>query len=73
MAQKIKEEHIQWNRSTISTDGSNDRAEEEETIRLEPAVDLKEWVIKNFLTIGGALHNSDHDHIAELLHDDETF
>ncbi|MFW2147771.1 putative metallopeptidase [Acinetobacter sp. TY1] len=50
-----------------------DRAEEEETIRLEPAVDLKEWVLKNFLTIGGALHNPDHDHLAELLHDDETF
>ena len=49
-----------------------DRAEEDETIRLEPAVDLKEWVLKNFLTIGGALHNPDHDHIAELLHDDET-
>ena len=50
-----------------------DRTEEEETKRLEPAVDLKEWMIKNFLTIGGALHNSDYDHIPELLHDDETF
>ncbi|MFS1586790.1 putative metallopeptidase, partial [Acinetobacter radioresistens] len=27
----------------------------------------------NFLTLGGQLHNPDHDHIAELLHDDETF
>ena len=50
-----------------------DQAEAEETIRLAPAVDLKEWVIKNWLTIGGELHNPDHDHIAELLHDDETF
>ena len=50
-----------------------DQAEEEEAIRLAPAVELKEWVIKNFLTIGGQLHNPDHDHISELLHDDETF
>ena len=50
-----------------------DRAEAEETIRLEPAVDLKEWVVRNWLTIGGELHNPDHDHIAELIHDDETF
>lgn len=49
-----------------------DQAEEEESIRLVPAVDLKEWVVNNFLTLGGALHNPDHDHIAELLHDDET-
>ena len=38
-----------------------DRAEEEEAILLAPAVDLKEWVIKNWLTIGGELHNPDHD------------
>ena len=50
-----------------------EQAEEEEAIRLAPAVELKEWVIKNFLTIGGQLHNPDHDHISELLHDDETF
>ncbi|OTG88912.1 putative metallopeptidase [Acinetobacter sp. ANC 3813] len=50
-----------------------DRAEEQEAILLAPAVDLKEWVIKNWLTIGGELHNPDHDHIAELIHDDETF
>lgn len=50
-----------------------DQAGEEETIRLAPAVDLKDWVIKNWLTIGGELHNPDHDHIAELIHDDETF
>jgi len=50
-----------------------DRAEEQEAILLAPAVDLKEWVVKNWLTIGGELHNPDHDHIAELLHDDETF
>lgn len=49
------------------------QAEEEEVIRLIPAVDLKEWVIANWLTVGGHLHNPDHDHIAELLHDDETF
>lgn len=45
-----------------------DRAEEQEAILLAPAVDLKEWIIKNWLTIGGELHNPDHDHIAELLH-----
>ena len=50
-----------------------DQAEEEEAIRIAPAVELKEWVIKNFLTIGGQLHNPDHDHISELLHDHETF
>ena len=50
-----------------------DQAEEEEAIRLEPAVDLKEWVVSNFLTIGGHLYNPDHDHIAELLHDNEEF
>jgi hypothetical protein len=50
-----------------------DRAEEQEAILLAPAVDLKDWVIKNWLTIGGELHNPDHDHIAELLHDDENF
>ena len=50
-----------------------DRAEEQEAILLAPAVELKDWVIKNWLTIGGELHNPDHDHIAELLHDDETF
>ncbi|MDQ9009022.1 putative metallopeptidase [Acinetobacter gerneri] len=50
-----------------------DQAEEEEAIRLIPAVDLKQWVVDNFLTLGGGLHNPDHDHIAELLHDDETF
>ena len=50
-----------------------DQAEEEEAIRIAPAVELKEWVIKNYLTIGGQLHNPDHDHISELLHDDETF
>ncbi len=38
-----------------------DRAEEHEAILLAPAVDLKEWVIKNWLTIGGELHNPDHD------------
>ncbi|RZG48079.1 putative metallopeptidase [Acinetobacter wuhouensis] len=50
-----------------------DQAEEEEVIRLAPAPDLKEWVVANWLTVGGHLHNPDHDHIAELLHDDETF
>ena len=50
-----------------------DRAEEREAILLAPAVDLKDWVIKNWLTIGGELHNPDHDHIAELIHDDENF
>ena len=50
-----------------------DREEEQEAILLAPAVDLKDWVIKNWLTIGGELHNPDHDHIAELIHDDENF
>lgn len=50
-----------------------DQAEEEEAIRLIAAPDLKDWVVANFLTLGGELHNPDHDHISELLHDDETF
>ncbi|MFW1635475.1 putative metallopeptidase [Acinetobacter oleivorans] len=50
-----------------------DKAEEDEAIRLAPAPDLMNWVITNFLTIGGPLHNPDHDHIAELLHDNEAF
>ncbi|MEM9994709.1 MAG: putative metallopeptidase [Acinetobacter pittii] len=50
-----------------------DQAEEEEAIRLIPAPDLKNWVVANFLTLGGPLHNPDHDHIAELLHDNEEF
>ena len=44
-----------------------DRAEEQEAILLAPAVDLKEWVIKNWLTIGGELHNPDHDLYRGLL------
>ncbi|ENX58773.1 MULTISPECIES: putative metallopeptidase [Acinetobacter] len=50
-----------------------DKADEEEAIRLAPAPDLMDWVVKNFLTIGGPLHNPDHDHIAELIHDCEDF
>ncbi|WP_042053743.1 putative metallopeptidase [Acinetobacter baumannii] len=50
-----------------------DKADEEEAIRLAPAPDLMNWVIANFLTIGGPLHNPDHDHIAELIHDNEEF
>ncbi len=50
-----------------------DQAEEEEAIRLIPAPDLKKWVVANYLTIGGLLYNPDHDHIAELLHDNEEF
>ncbi len=50
-----------------------DQAEEEEAIRLIPAPDLKKWVVANYLTIGGPLYNPDHDHIAELLHDNEEF
>lgn len=50
-----------------------DKAEEDEAIRLAPAPDLINWVITNFLTIGGPLHNPDHDHIAELIHDNEEF
>ncbi|WP_298144387.1 putative metallopeptidase [uncultured Acinetobacter sp.] len=50
-----------------------DQAEQEEAIRLAPAPELKEWVVKNWLTVGGELHNPDHDHIAELLHDNEEF
>lgn len=50
-----------------------DQADNEEAIRLGPAPDLMDWVVKNFLTIGGPLHNPDHDHIAELIHDSEEF
>lgn len=50
-----------------------DQAEEEDAIRLAPAVELKDWVIQNFLMLGGELHNPDHDHISELIHDDEIF
>lgn len=50
-----------------------DQAEAEEAIRLAPAPDLKAWVVKNFLTIDAELYNPDHDHIAELLHDNEEF
>ncbi len=50
-----------------------DQAEEEEAIRIAPAPDLKEWVIANWLTVGGHLHNPDHNHIAELLHDNDEF
>ncbi|HHQ1838521.1 TPA: putative metallopeptidase [Acinetobacter baumannii] len=50
-----------------------DKADEEEAIRLAPAPDLMNWVIANFLTIGGPLHNPDHDHIAELIHGNEQF
>ena len=50
-----------------------DQAEEEEAIRLIPAPDLKKWVVANYLTIGGPLYNPEHDHIPELLHDNEEF
>ncbi|OTG83266.1 hypothetical protein B9T33_02320 [Acinetobacter sp. ANC 5054] len=50
-----------------------DQAEEEDAIRLAPAPDLKAWVKDNYLTMGGQLHNPDHDHIAELIHDNEEF
>ena len=48
-----------------------DQAEQEEALRLAPAPDLKEWVIANYLTVDAELYNPDHDHIAELLHDNE--
>ncbi|WP_180089421.1 putative metallopeptidase [Acinetobacter sp. YH12219] len=50
-----------------------DQAEEEDAIRLAPAQELLAWVKDNYLTMGGQLHNPDHDHIAELLHDNEEF
>lgn len=50
-----------------------DQAEEEESIRLIPAPDLKQWAVKNYLTSDGQLYNPDHDHIAEILDNDETF
>ncbi|MBN6525311.1 hypothetical protein JZM37_13795 [Acinetobacter pittii] len=50
-----------------------DQADEEEAIRIVPAPDLQNWVVANFLTLGGPLHNPDHDHIAEMLHDNEGF
>lgn len=33
-----------------------DQADEEEAIRIVPASDLKNWVVANFLTLGGPLH-----------------
>lgn len=50
-----------------------DQIDEEEAIRIVPASDLKNWVVANFLTLGGPLHNPDHDHLAEMLHDNEGF
>lgn len=50
-----------------------DQADEEEAIRIIPAPELKKWVVANFLTLGGPLHNPDHDHIAELIDDNEEF
>ncbi|WP_180128187.1 MULTISPECIES: putative metallopeptidase [unclassified Acinetobacter] len=50
-----------------------DQAGEEDAIRLAPAPDLKAWVMQNWLTLGSDLHNPDHDHIAELIHDSEEF
>ena len=50
-----------------------DQAEEEDAIRLAPAQELLAWVKDKYLTIGGQLHNPDHDHIAELIHDNEEF
>ena len=50
-----------------------DQAEEEDAIRLAPAQELLAWVKDNYLTMGGQLHNPDHDHIAELIHDNEEF
>ncbi|MER8308112.1 putative metallopeptidase [Acinetobacter baumannii] len=50
-----------------------DKADEEEAIRLIPAPDLKKWVVANYLTIGGPLYNPDHNHIAELLDDNDEF
>ncbi|MCL6237026.1 hypothetical protein M5F66_01490 [Acinetobacter sp. ANC 5033] len=50
-----------------------DQAEEEDAIRLAPAHELLAWVKDNYLTMGGQLHNPDHDHIAELIHDNEEF
>ncbi|MFA3330794.1 hypothetical protein KWG16_14260 [Acinetobacter baumannii] len=35
-----------------------DQAEEEEALRLIPAPDLKQWVVANFLTLGGPLHKA---------------
>ena len=50
-----------------------EQAEEQEAILLAPAPELKQWVTDNWLTLGGGFHNPDHDHIAELLHDNESF
>lgn len=45
----------------------------EPTIEILPAPELLEWVKSTFLTIGSPLYNTEHDHIAELLHDNEEF
>ncbi len=52
-----------------------DQAEEEEAIRLIPAPDLKKMGCGELLNyLGVLIYNPDHDHIAELLHDnDEVF
>lgn len=50
-----------------------DQAEEEEAIRLVPAVDLREWMLEMFVYEDRRLYNSDHDHIAELIYDNEEF
>nr|WP_171456848.1 putative peptidoglycan-binding domain-containing protein [Acinetobacter baumannii] len=43
-----------------------DQAEEEEALRLIPAPDLKLWVVANFLTLGGPLHNPDQGNMKDL-------
>lgn len=45
----------------------------EPPIKLTPAPELKDWVVKSFLTIDSPLYNPDHDHITELLDHDVTF
>lgn len=45
----------------------------EPPIKLAPAPELKDWVVKSFLDTNSPLYNPDHDHITEMLEADDTF
>lgn len=45
----------------------------EPPIKLIPAPELKDWVVKSFLDADSPLYNPDHDHITELLDHDDSF
>ena len=50
-----------------------DEDDEDAFIKFMPAHELKSWVFDNWLTAGGPFYNPDHEHVAELLHDDFEF